>query len=70
MGRERRWFVLNRPRCDINGESETEVTVTSKQHAQKIKTLTDFSTTHGLDGERLVLLKRPRCDTDGVGSVK
>ena len=33
--RERRWFVLKRPRRDINGESETEVTVTSKQHAQR-----------------------------------
>ena len=32
---ERRWFVLKRPRCDINGESENEVTVTSKQHAQR-----------------------------------
>ena len=32
--RERRWFVLKRPRCDINGGSETEVTVTSKRHAQ------------------------------------
>ena len=33
--RERRWFVLKRPRCDISGESETEVTETSKQHAQR-----------------------------------
>ena len=32
---ERRWFVLKRPRCDKNGESENEVTVTSKQHAQR-----------------------------------
>ena len=24
--RERRWFVLKRPRCDTNGASETEVT--------------------------------------------
>ena len=32
--RERRWFVLKRPRRDINGGSETEVTVTSKRHAQ------------------------------------
>ena len=32
--RERRWFVLKRPRCDINGGSETEVTVTSKRHAR------------------------------------
>ena len=29
--RERRWFVLERPRRDTNGGSETEVTVTSKQ---------------------------------------
>ena len=29
--RERRWFVLKRPRSDINGESESEVTVTSKR---------------------------------------
>ena len=27
---ERRWFVLERPRRDTNGGSETEVTVTSK----------------------------------------
>ena len=33
--RERRWFVLKRPRSDINGESESEVTVTSKLHAQR-----------------------------------
>ena len=32
--RERRWFVLKRPRRNINGGSETEVTVTSKRHAQ------------------------------------
>ena len=31
--RERRWFVLERPRCDTNGGSETEVTVTSKLQA-------------------------------------
>ena len=36
--RERRWFVLKRPRSDINGESESEVTVTSKLHAQRYKT--------------------------------
>ena len=35
--RERRLFVLKRPRCDINGGSETEVTVTSKRHAQAEK---------------------------------
>ena len=29
--RERRWFVLERPRRDTNGGSETEVTVTSKR---------------------------------------
>ena len=29
--RERRWFVLERPRRDTTGGSETEVTVTSKQ---------------------------------------
>ena len=29
--RERRWFVLERPRCDTNGGIETEVTVTSKR---------------------------------------
>ena len=29
----RRWFVLERPRCDTNGGSETEVTVTSKLQA-------------------------------------
>ena len=28
---ERGWFVLERPRRDTNGGSETEVTVTSKQ---------------------------------------
>ena len=33
--RERRWFVLKRPRSDINGESESEVTVTSKLHAHR-----------------------------------
>ena len=27
--RERRWFVLERPRRDTNGGRETEVTVTS-----------------------------------------
>ena len=27
---ERHWFVLERPRRDTNGGSETEVTVTSK----------------------------------------
>ena len=32
--RERRWFVLKRPRCDTNEGSETEVTVISKLHAQ------------------------------------
>ena len=26
---------IKRPRCDTNGGSETEVTVTSKQHAQR-----------------------------------
>ena len=26
--RERRWFILKRPRCDTNEESEKEVTVT------------------------------------------
>ena len=31
--RERRWFVLERPRRDTNGGSETEVTVTSEQQA-------------------------------------
>ena len=31
--RERRWFVLERPRRDTNGGSETEVTVTSKLQA-------------------------------------
>ena len=35
--RERRLFVLKRPRCDINGGSETEVTVTTKRHAQAEK---------------------------------
>ena len=30
IARERRWFVLERPRRDTNGGSETEVTVTSK----------------------------------------
>ena len=33
MTEERRWFVLERPRRDTNGESETEVTVTSKLQA-------------------------------------
>ena len=34
--RERETLVcIKRPRCDINGGSETEVTVTSKQHAQR-----------------------------------
>ena len=33
--RERRWFVLERPRRDINGGSETEVTVTSKLQAKE-----------------------------------
>ena len=32
--RERRWFVRKRPRRDINLGSETQVTVTSKRHAQ------------------------------------
>ena len=32
--RERRWFVLERPRCDTNGGRETEVTVTSEQQAE------------------------------------
>ena len=32
---ERRWFVLERPRRDINGGSETEVTVTSKLQAKE-----------------------------------
>ena len=31
--RERRWFVLERPRRDINGGSETAVTLTSKLQA-------------------------------------
>ena len=30
FSRERRWFVLERPRRDTNGGSETKVTVTSK----------------------------------------
>ena len=34
LERERRWFVRKRPRRDINLGSETEVTVTSKRHAQ------------------------------------
>ena len=33
LERERRWFVLQRPRRDTNGGSETEVTVTSKLQA-------------------------------------
>ena len=33
-GRDRQWFVLKRLRCDTHGGSETEVTVTSKLHAQ------------------------------------
>ena len=32
--RERRWFVLERPRRDTNGGSETEVTVTSERQAK------------------------------------
>ena len=31
---ERRWFVLERPRRDTKGGSETEVTVTSKLQAK------------------------------------
>ena len=34
LERERRWFVRKRPRRDINLGSETQVTVTSKRHAQ------------------------------------
>ena len=33
-GRWKWGAVLKRPRYDINGGSETEVTVTSKRHAQ------------------------------------
>ena len=33
--RERRWFVLERPRRDTNGGSETEVTVTSRLQEEK-----------------------------------
>ena len=32
--RERRWFVLERPRCDTNGGRETEMTVTSKRETR------------------------------------
>ena len=35
---ERRWFVLKRPRRDMNGKSETEVTVTSKRHVRAERT--------------------------------
>ena len=35
MKRERRWFVLERPRRDTNGGGETEVTVTSKLQANE-----------------------------------
>ena len=35
---ERRWFVLERPRRDTNGGSETEVTVTSKLQANAERT--------------------------------
>ena len=31
-----RWFVLERPRRDTNGGSETEVTVTSKLQAKNV----------------------------------
>ena len=36
-GRERRWFLSERTRRDTNGGSETEVTVTSKLHAQEYR---------------------------------
>ena len=35
--RERRWFVLERPRRDTNGGSETEVTVSSKLPSKRRK---------------------------------
>ena len=38
--RERR-FVLKRPRRDINGGGETEVTITSKRHAQAERASTE-----------------------------
>ena len=67
--RERRWFVLKRPRRDINGGSETEVTVTSKRQAkvERAKRRKEKRRLHPLgaqsetqERERWVLLKIPQ----------
>ena len=34
---------IKRPRCDIQGGSETEVTVTSKQHTQRYRGIERFN---------------------------
>ena len=56
-----------RPRRDINGGSETEVTVTSKRHAQATRT---SNADHDEREKGGFLLKIPRCDIDGVVEVK
>ena len=45
LDRERRWFVLERPRRDTNGGSETEVTVTSKLQAKREREKVGFTKT-------------------------
>ena len=67
MKRERRWFVLERPRRDTNGGGETEVTVTSKLQANAERNKEIEKRQKREERERWVLLKRPRCDIDGVG---
>ena len=62
--RERRWFVLTRPRCDTNGESETEVTVTSKQHAHVT------SKQHAQAEMMIMKSSRIRCRERRVGFIE
>ena len=52
--KERRWFVLGRPRRDTNGGRETEVTVTAYFRAER----------------RWFVLTRPRSDTNGESGTE
>ena len=60
--RERRWFVLERPRRDTNGGSETEVTVTSKLPSKYRKKQGDRKETEKRREGRILWGLRQRLD--------
>ena len=59
---ERRWFVLERPRRDTNGGSETEVTVTSKLPSKYRKKQGDRKETEKRREGRILWGLRQRLD--------